>query len=344
MTYYAALDVSLRSVHLCVIDEKGEIQAEAKLDSEVEDIVAFLRRFALEITTVGFEAGTLTQYLTYGLQSAGYEVICMEARQVKAALSAMRNKTDKKDARGIAQLLRSGWYSRVHVKSIESHHIRALLSSRKAVLSKCVDLENEIRGLFKVFGIKLPSKLGHGAFDRAVRETIETDPALTHALLPLLDARLVLYHSFRELDNRTRKLAQRDSVCQRLMTAPGVGFVTALTFKAAVDDPTRFKRSRTVAAHFGLTPRRFQSGEIDHCGHISRAGDRDVRCTLYTAANAMMTRSSRWSSLKVWGLQLAKTRGHKRAVVAVARKLAVILHRMWLDESRFHWGAEGTSS
>ena len=343
MNYFAALDVSLRSVHLCVMDENGEIQAEGQVDSEPEDIDTFLRKLGLEITSVGLEAGTLTQYLTYGLQAAGYEIICMEARQVKAALSAMRNKTDKKDARGIAQLLRRGWYRRVHVKSIESHHIRMLLSSRKAVLNKCIDLENEIRGLFKVFGIKLPPKLGHGSFDRAVRETIETDPALRHALLPLLEARLVLYHTHRELDNRTRKLALQDPVCKRLMTAPGVGYVTALTFQAAVDDPTRFKRSRTVAAHFGLTPRRFQSGEIVHCGHIYRAGDPDVRRTLYNAANAMMTRSSRWSSLKAWGIQLAKSRGHRRAVVAVARKLAVILHRMWVDETQFHWGAEGNS-
>jgi transposase len=344
MNYYAALDVSLRSVHLCVVDENGEIQAEGQVDSEAEAIDTFLRKLGLPITSVGLEAGTLTQYLTHGLRNAGYQVVCMEARQVSVALSAMRNKTDKNDARGIAQLLRTGWYSPVYIKSIESHQIRALLSSRKAVLKKCVDLENEIRGLFKVFGIKLPPKLGHGSFDLTVRETIETDPALCHALLPLLDARLVLYHTFRELDNRTRHMAHEDPVCQRLMTAPGVGFVTALTFKAAVDDPTRFKRSRTVGAHFGLTPRRFQSGEMDNPGHISRAGDPDVRCTLYVAANAMMTRSSRWSPLKVWGMQLARQRGHKRAVVAVARKLAVILHRMWLDGTTYRWSAEGASS
>jgi transposase len=344
MTYYAGLDVSLRSVNICVIDDQGTFVAETKLTSEVEDIVAYLDNLDLDIASVGLEAGTLTQYLTYGLQLAGYEVICMEARQVKAALSAMRNKTDKHDARGIAQILRSGWYSRVHVKSIESHRIRALLSSRKAVLNKCVDLENEVRGLFKVFGIKLPPKLGHGAFDVTVRAPIDEDSALSHALLPLLDARLVLYQTFRELDNRTRKHALKDPVCQRLMSAPGVGFVTALTFKAGVDDPSRFKRSRTVAAHFGLTPRRFQSGEMDNPGHISRAGDPDVRCTLYTAANAMMTRSSKWSSLKAWGMHLAKTRGHRRAVVAVARKLAVILHRMWLDDTQFRWGAGGARS
>ena len=164
----------------------------------------------------------------------------------------------------------------MHVKSIESHQIRALLSSRKAVLNKCIDLENEVRGLFKVFGIKLPPKLGHGAFDKTVRPTIEADAALAHALLPLLEARLMLHRTFRELDNRTRKLARQDPVCLRLMSAPGVGYVTALTFKCAVDDPTRFKRSRTVAAHFGLTPRRFQSGEKDNPGRISRAGDAEV--------------------------------------------------------------------
>jgi transposase len=344
MTYYAGLDVSLRSTNICVVDDQGDCVAEGKTDAEVADIVAFLDALDVAIDEVGLEAGTLTQYLTYGLQFAGFDVICMEARQVKSALSAMRNKTDKHDARGIAQLLRSGWYSRVHIKSMESHRVRALLASRKAVLAKCIDLEQEIRGIFKVFGIKLPPKLGHGSFDPHVRPVIEADESLSQSLLPVLDARLVLYRTFRELDNRTRKLTHSDTICQRLMTAPGVGFVTALTFKAGVDDPARFKHSRTVAAHFGLTPRRFQSGELDLEGHISRRGDAGVRSTLYTAANAMLTRSSQWSSLKAWGMQLAKTRGHRRAVIAVARKLAVILHRMWIDDTQFRWGTEAARS
>jgi len=344
MTHYVALDVSLRSVAICIVDDNGDITLEKSVNAEVEDIVQILRPFDGEIASVGLEAGVLTQYLTYGLQAAGYEVVCMESRQVNAALSAMRNKTDKNDARGIAQILRTGWFSRVHVKSIESHHIRALLSCRRAVLNKCVDLENEVRGLLKIFGIRLPSHLEHSVFEEAVRESIEADPALAHALIPLLEARGVLYQTFLVLDRRVKATARTDALCQLLMTAPGVGPITALTYKAAVDDPRRFKHSRTVAAHFGLTPRRFQSGEVDRLGHISKAGDADVRRALYAAANSLMTRTVGFSTLKAWGMQLMKTKGRRVAIIAVARKLAVILHRMWIDGTEFQWGTEGANT
>jgi transposase len=344
MKLYTALDVSLRSVAICVIDEQGEVRHESKVEAEVDHIIERLRSVSSELKVVGFEAGTLTQYLTYGLQAAGFEVICLEARQVSAALAAMRNKTDRNDARGIAQILRTGWYSRVHVKSLQSHQMRLLLSSRRAVLSKCVDLENELRGLLRVFGLRLASKVPHGAFDAAVHPLIKNDPMLARALLPMLEARLVLYRTYLKLDNEIKAVVRADPVCQRLMTVPGVGAVTALTFKAAVDDPRRFKSSRTVAAHFGLTPRRFQSGETDNPGRISKAGDPEVRSALYVAAHALVTRASAWSSLKAWGIRLAKTRGHRRAVIAVARKLAVILHKMWMSGTDFRWtGAQATA-
>jgi transposase len=341
--FYAALDVSLRSVAVCVIDEEGKVRLERSVPSDVPDLVRCLSEFGEPIHQVGLEAGTLTQHLTYGLREAGFDVVCMEARQVAAALSAMRNKTDKHDARGIAQILRSGWYSRVHVKSVESHHLRALLTSRKVMQRKCIDLENEIRGLLKVFGVKLPMRLSRGAFDVAVRETIESDPALSRALLPMLHARQMLFETFMELDRRVRKAAHEDEVCTRFMGIPGVGEITALSFKAAVDDPARFKSSRTVGAHFGLTPRRFQSGEKDNPGRISHAGDSDVRATLYAAANAMLMRSIAWSSLKAWGMRLMKTKGRRRAIVAVARKLAVVLHRMWADGTEFRHGSEAAA-
>lgn len=341
--FYAALDVSLRSVAVCIIDHDGRVCFERSARSDVPDVLRCLEAFGQPIHQVGFEAGALTQPITYGLVEAGYDVVCMEARQVAAALSAMRNKTDKHDARGIAQILRSGWYSRVHVKSIESHHMRALLTSRKVMQRKCIDLENEIRGLLRIFGVVLPLRLSRGAFDAAVRETIETDPALNHALLPMLEARAMLFETFIELDRRVKRVAREDTICRRFMTVPGVGEITALSFKAAVDDPARFKSSRTVGAHFGLTPRRFQSGETDNPGRISHAGDADVRATLYAAANAMLMRSITWSSLRAWGVRLMKTKGRRRAIVAVARKIAVVLHRMWADGTDFRLGSEAVA-
>ena len=196
-------------------------------------------------------------------------------------------------------------------ESRESSDSRAL-ASRKAILKKCVDLENELRGLLRVFGIRLASKVPHGAYDAMVREQVETQPLLGRALLPLLDAREVLYRTNLKLDNEVKPIVHHDRVCQRLMSVPGVGAITALTFKAAVDDPHRFKRSRTVAAHFGLTPRRYQSGETDNPGRISKAGDPEARCALfYVAAHSLPSRSAAWSSLKVWGVRLAKSRGHR---------------------------------
>lgn len=336
MDYYVGIDVSLRSCAVCIVDGKGKVLFEQELPCEVEDINECLSGFPHEIERVGFEAGTLSQHLYFGLTAEGFDVVCMEARQVNAALSAMRNKTDKNDARGIAQVLRTGWFSPVHMKSREAHAVRALLSTRKALLSKTIDLANEVRGLLKIFGIRLPKTVKHGSFDDVVRPMIEMDDVLAHAMIPLLDARLVLYQHFLELDRRVKRAASHDEVCMRMMTVPGVGPIAALTFKAAVDDPKRFKSSRTVAAHFGLTPRRYQSGEHDNPGRISKAGDRNVRATLYAAANALLMRTMAGSPIKSWGMRLMRTKGRRRAVVAVARKLAVLLHRMWADGTVFH--------
>jgi len=196
----------------------------------------------------------MSQHLFFGLQAEGFDAVCMEARQVNAALSAMRNKTDKNDARGIAQVLRTGWFSPVHMKSREAHGVRALLSTRKALLKKTMDLANECRGLLKIFGIRLPRTVKHGSFDGVVRPLIEMDDVLAHALIPLLDARAVLYQHYLELDRRVKRAASRDDVCMRMMTVPGVGPIAALTFKAAVDDPARFTKSRTVGAHCPTPP------------------------------------------------------------------------------------------
>lgn len=335
MEYFAGLDVSLRSCALCIVDARGGVAFERELARDVDEIAQCLKSFAHPIARIGFEAGTMSQHLFYGLTNNGFDVVCMEARQVSAALSAMRNKTDKNDARGIAHILRTGWFSPVHMKSREAHGIRALLSCRKALLNKAIDLANEVRGLLKIFGLRLPKTVQHGSFDDIVRPLIVADEVLAHAMLPLLDARLEIYRQFLDLDRRVKHAARSDNVCLRMMTVPGVGPIAALTFKAAIDDPARFKRSRTVAAHFGLTPRRCQSGEHDNPGRISRAGDRDVRATLYAAANALLMPTMAGSQIKSWGMRLMRTKGRRRAVVAVARKLAVLLHRMWADGTEF---------
>ncbi|MCR9196564.1 MAG: IS110 family transposase [Hyphomonas sp.] len=334
------MDVALRSLTLCVVDDKGRIVLERALDCDIGQVADCLRTFGKPITMIGFEAGTMSQHLYHGLHAQGFNVVCMEARQVSAALSAMRNKTDRNDARGIAQLVRSGWYNPVHMKSRASHYERALIASRKTVLNKCLDLENEIRGLLKAFGIRLPKAIKRYNFDREVRTIIEADDGLSHALLPMLDdAHEMLSEAFVELDRRVKMDARRDPVCARLMTVPGVGEITALSFKAAIDDPGRFRSSRDVGAHFGLTPRRFQSGEMDKLGRISRSGDAGVRASLFSAANSLLTRTRAYSSLKAWAMRLMRSKGRRRATVALARKLAVIMHRMWVDGTQFRWTA-----
>lgn len=335
MEYFVGLDVSLRSCALCVVDAKGDIVLERELACDVDEITECLMDFPHPISRIGFEAGTMSQHLFYGLTNDGFDVVCMEARQVSAALSAMRNKTDKNDARGIAQILRTGWFGPVHMKSRDAHGMRVLLSCRKALLNKTIDLTNEVRGLLKVFGLRLPKTVQHGSFDDLVRPLIEADDVLAHAMLPLLDARVAMYERYLALDRRVKRAARNDEACMRMMTVPGVGPIAALTFKAAVDDPSRFKSSRTVGAHFGLTPRRYQSGEHDNPGRISRAGDRDVRATLYAAANSLLMRTMAGSQIKSWGMRLMQTKGRRRAVVAVARKLAVPLYRMWTDGTVF---------
>ncbi len=317
------------------MDARGGVAFEREPACDVGEITDCLVSFSHPIARIGFEAGTMSQHVFYGLKNNGFDVVCMEARQVSAALSAMRNKTDKDDARGIAHILRTGWFSPVHMKSREAHGVRALLSCRKALLNKTIDLAIEVRGLLKIFGLRLPKTVQHGCFDDLVRPLIEADEVLAHAMLPLLDARLEIYRQYLDLDRRVKHAARSDEVCLRMMTVSGVGPIAALTFKAAIDDLTRFKRPRTVAAHFGLTPRRYQSGENDNPGRISRAGDRDVRATLYAAANALLMRTMAGSQIKSWGMRLMRTKGRRRAVVAVARKLAVLHHRMWTDGTEF---------
>ena len=339
MSYYVGIDVSLEQSSVCVVDEKGKVVREAKVLSEPDALVQFFSALDLPLTQIGLEAGPLSQWLHAGLAKAGLPVVLLETRHVKAALSAMIVKTDRRDARGIAQLLRMGWYRPVHCKSLPAQEVRALLAGRKLLQTKLLDVEFSIRGLLRGFGLKM-GEVSKGRFVTRVQELIAGHAMLEQVIGSMLAAREVLRAEYNRLHRAMLAIVRKDAVCRRLMTAQGVGAVTAITYKSAVDDPTRFVKSKSVGAHFGMTQKRYQSGETDIKGSISKVGDATVRTVLYEAANALLTRSQRFSSLKCWGLNIAKHRGMKRAKVAVARKLAVILHRMWVDETDFRWGQE----
>ncbi|HET6521592.1 MAG TPA: IS110 family transposase [Geminicoccaceae bacterium] len=339
MGHYAGIDVSLEWSSVCVIDATGRIAREAKVPSEPEALVQFFGQLGVPVVRIGLEAGPLSQWLCAGLAEAGFEVVLLETRHVKAAPSAMVVKTARRDARGIAQLVRMGWFRPVHCKSPPAREVRALLVGRKLVQGKLLDIELGIRGLPRGFGRKV-GQVSKGRSAARVRELAAGQPMLERVIEPLLRAREALRTEAHALHRAVLGIVRADGTCRRLVTVPGVGPLVAATFTSATDDPARFRRSRDVGAHFGLTPKKYQSGEADVTGGISEVGDALVRTALYEAANVMLTRAGRFSSLKRWALEVAKRRGLKRAKVAPARKLAAILHRMWVDGSDFRFGRE----
>ena len=342
MEHHAGIDVSLERSSVCVVDATGRIVREAKVPSEPEPLVRFFRELGVPLTRVGLEAGPLSQWLHAGLTGAGFEAVLLETRHVKAALSAMIVKTDRKDARGIAQLLRMGWFRPVHRKSPPAQEVRALLVGRKLLQGKLLDVELSIRGILRGFGLKL-GEVSKGRFATRVRELATGQPMLERVVEPMLRAREALRAEYQVLHRAVLAIVREDAVCRRLMTIPGVGALVAITYSSAVDDPGRFRRSRAVGAHFGLTPKRYQSGETDVTGGISKAGDALVRTALYEAANVMLTRTGKFSTLKRWGLEVAQRRGMRRAKVALARKLSTVLHRLWVDGSEFRFGEEAAA-
>jgi transposase len=336
MEHYAGVDVSLDQSSVCVLDANGRIVREAKIASEPEVLISWLADLGLPLARIGLEAGPLSQWLHAALVQAGYPAVLLETRHVKAALSAMVVKTDRKDARGIAHLLRMGWFRPVHCKSPPAQEVRALLMARKQLQAKMRDVELSLRGLLRGFGLKV-GEISKGQFAARVRTLVFGHMMLERIAEAMLQARDALRTEFGKLHRVMLAIARGDEVCRRLMTVPGVGALIAVTFTSAVDDPQRFARSKAVGAHFGLTPRKYQSGETDITGAVSRVGDAMVRMALYEGAHILLTRAVRFSALKHWALEVAKRRGMKRAKVALARKLAVVLHRMWIDGTTFRW-------
>jgi transposase len=336
MDHFAGLDVSVKNTSVCIVDEAGRIVRDVKVASEPEAVLTVLTNPACHVKRIGLEAGPLSQWLFSALGEAGLPVICVETRHMRVVLKAQINKTDRNDARGIAQMMRVGLYRPVHVKTLRSQKQRMLLTHRKLMQSQAIAIENDLRATLRNFALKV-GVVGPVKFEARIKELVENHPDLVALVEPLLIARRVLREQIGILQRRLLAIVGDDDVCRRLMTVPGGGPVVALTYRATVDVPSRFRNSKAVGAVFGLTPSKHQSGESNRTGGLSRCGDEMLRTMLYEAAHIMLVRSAKWSWLKAWAMKIAQHRGLKKAIVALARRLAVILHRIWVESTEFRW-------
>jgi len=335
MTYYAGIDVSLEYSSVCVVDGAGKIIREQRIASEPEALIAWFRGLGFGLERIGLEAGPMSQWLYAAMRAAGLAVELLETRHVRDAFKAMPVKSDRNDARGIAQLMRLGWFRPVHCKSMAAQEVRALLTARKLVQSKLLDVQMSLRGLLRGFGLKVGATTS-SRFAGRIRDLVEGNATLEVIAAALLVVHETLRRELAGFEKRVRSIARSDGRVRLLMSTPGVGAIVALTYVAAIDDPARFKSSKGVGAHFGLTPKKYQSGETDITGRISKIGDEGVRTALYEAGHIILTQPLKGcTALKSWAMRLAKRAGMKKAKVALARKLAVIMHRMLVDGTLF---------
>ncbi len=337
MKIFAALDVSDKSTHVCVVDGDGAILWRGVCATDPAVLAATLARHAPGLERVALETGPLSAFLYHGLIERNVPAVCICARHAKGALSVRINKSDAHDAEGLAQLARTGWFKAVHIKGSATHLDRAQLKVREQLIRARLAMGNQLRGLLKLFGLRMGKVTTPARRAERLEALLAQKPELRPILAPLvagleaLDAQIVA--STRGLKAR----AEADPVCQRLMSVPSVGPIIALSYKSSIEDPGRFRRSEDAGAYAGLVPRRSQSGERDYNGRISKAGDPMLRSALYEAANNLLCRVKRPSPLQTWGKALAATKGAKRARVAVARKLAILLHRLWQSGTSFRW-------
>jgi transposase len=339
MDHYAGIDVSLECSSVCVVDASGKIVREGKVASEPAALIAWFGSLGWSIERIGLEAGPLSQWLHAAMREAGLAVELLETRHVRDAFKAMPVKSDRNDARGIAQLMRLGWFRPVHCKSIGAQETRAVLTARKLVQSKLFDVENSLRGILRGFGLKVGETTAQ-RFAGRIRQLVAGYPSLAMIAEALLSIHAALLREFKAFEKQVRSMARADAKAKLLMSAPAVGPIVALTYASAIDDPRRFKSSKRVGAHFGLTPKKYQSGETDYTGRISKIGDAAVRTALFEAAHIMLVKPIKGcSQLKSWAMRIARRSGMKKAKVALARKLAVILHRLLANGTPFNAAA-----
>ena len=333
MSIFAGLDVSDKTTHVCVVDDDGAILKRDVVASDPDVLAKWLVKHCDGLVRVVLETGPLSTFLYHGLTERSIPVECICARHAKGVLATRVNKSDVHDAEGLAQLARTGWFKRVHMKASATHIDRAALRIRAQLITARVAMGNQLRGLLKLFGLRLGAAHTPGKRRERLIGLYQQRPDLEPLFAPLVASMEVIEEQLRASESR----AAEDPVCSRLMSVPGVGPITALTFTASIEDPHRFARSEDVGAYAGLAPRRSQSGERDVRGSISKAGDPMLRRSLYEAANIMLCRVQRPFALQQWGQKIAESKGNKRARIAVARKLAVLLHSLWLNETEFRW-------
>jgi transposase len=342
MTHFVGLDVSQKLTAICVIGDTGCKLWRGQCSSDPAQIELAVRRYAGDGARIGIETGPMTPWLVHELRGRALDVTCLDARHARAALKMQINKNDQNDAEGLAQIMRTGWYRSVHVKSFDSHRARALLGARAQLVGMTTRLSNHIRGVLKTFGM-LPGAIRGLPFDRRVETLLADRDDGAPIVRPMLAAWRQLRRQIAAFDKAVRTLVKSSPACRLLMSVPGIGVLSALAYVSTVEDPTRFARSRAVGAHLGLTPRQYQSGEVDRSGRISRCGDTLARTLMYEAAVVLLTRVKRASSLKDWAQAIARRSGVGKARVALARKLSVILHSIWRSGEPFRWSKQSAA-
>lgn len=343
MRHYIGLDVSMKETSICVIDEKGKTVAVRSVVTEPKEIVSYLLSLNLSIELAGLESGSLSHWLTEELMKEGLPVKCIDARHCSAFLSMRINKTDRNDAQGIAEVMRCGVFREVQIKSRGIREMSSLITSRRQLINQRCQMLMSIRGILKPFGIRLGSISKTRAGIVKMMDHIskqEIDQSVLFAIQSLAHAVQAVIEGIDNLDRKINECIREEPQAQLLMTIPGVGPITALKYLVEIGDPKRFKQSRSVGAYVGLTPKQYASGETQRQGKISKCGSKDLRSLLVEAANALMTKAKSWSKLKAWGLRLMRKKGQKKAKIAVARKLAVIMHQMLKTGKTFRFSEE----
>lgn len=340
MKYYVGLDVSMKTTSLCIVDEKGKIIQEATVPTDPDALAKTIRKKSLPVELVGIESGSLSFYLVEALQERKIPAICIDARKMSAILSVTINKNDKNDARGIANAMRTGMFNQVQLKPKEAINCGAVLAMRKCLVNQKVGLKNHIRGILKAYGIRLGAASTNEFSEKVKVKTEYLDKMVYEMICSMLEIYEKISEELKRVDKEISKQAKEDKRSRRLMTAHGVGPITALTFITEIHNPERFKKSRTVGAYCGMTPSQYASGETMIQGKISKCGSTQLRTLLMEAGVSILLRSQKWSKLKAWGLKLMRKKGLKKAAMAVGRKLAVIMHKMLIEEKDFIYGKQ----